>query len=163
MSAKVRTTLSLGAASALSVSALAVAPAQAGTGPDRSPTRSAVTTHTAQRDTLNNVCTLIGFGTGGAGLAKALAKGATWVGIGASAGCWLLSEAQEQTPKQKRAAMLAAYRDWESKSALEQLESFGLSCRRDDGGGGGGTDRAMAGVAYYKVDGKIYRCTGTRD
>ena len=164
MTFRTRTAISVGAASVMSVSALAAAPAQAASSPDRVAARAGVSQSAAPKADLNDICTLIGLGSGAAGITKALAKGASWVGIGASAGCWLLNEGEKMTPAERRAVVRQAYADWEAKSAVEQLEEFGLSCRLDDGGGGGGgTDRAMAGVAYYTVDGKKYRCTGVRD
>ena len=88
----------------------------------------------------------MGLGSGAAGLSKALAKGATWVGIGATIGCYLYSAAKEATPAEQQAAMIESYNKYQAKSAIERLEALGYDCREKDDGGGG-TDGALTAAA----------------
>lgn len=116
----------------------------------------------------NEICTVLGIGSGAAGLTKALAKGASWVGIGASVGCYLYSKAQEATPAQKRAAMIASYKKYQAMSDIKKLDALGYYCRKkDSGGGGGGTDVAprntRIGWTDIKMKGVTYTCTATGD
>ncbi|TSB24570.1 hypothetical protein [Streptomyces benahoarensis] len=120
----------------------------------------------------DEICAVIGIGSGAAGLTKALAKGASWVGIGASIGCYAYTKAKQATPAQKRAAMLASYKKYQAMSALKKLDALGYYCRKEGGGGGGGTDVAptnsasvgtMAGWRTITMKGVKYSCTATRD
>ncbi|MFF7164290.1 hypothetical protein ACFZBP_23540 [Streptomyces sp. NPDC008086] len=116
----------------------------------------------------NEICTVLGIGSGAAGLAKALAKGASWVGIGASVGCYLYSKAKEATPAQRRAAMIASYKKYQAMSDIKKLDALGYYCRKkDSGGGGGGTDVAplstRIGWTDIKMKGVTYTCTATGD
>ncbi|NUH42291.1 hypothetical protein HUF15_37175 [Streptomyces samsunensis] len=112
----------------------------------------------------DEICAVLGIGSGAAGLTKALAKGASWVGIGASIGCYAYTKAKEATPASKRAAMIKSYKNYQAKSDLGKLDALGYYCRKDGGGGGGGTDLApMAGWRKIKMKGVTYSCTATRD
>ncbi|MGC9543388.1 hypothetical protein [Streptomyces sp. UG1] len=115
----------------------------------------------------NEICTVLGIGSGAAGLTKALAKGASWVGIGASVGCYLYSKAQEATPAEKRAAMIRSYKKYQAMSDIKKLDALGYYCRKKDSGGGGGTDvaplDARAGWTDIKMKGVTYKCTATGD
>ncbi|MEU6993681.1 hypothetical protein ABZ953_23880 [Streptomyces sp. NPDC046465] len=118
----------------------------------------------------DEICAVLGIGSGAAGLAKALAKGASWVGIGASVGCYAYTKAKEATPAQKRAAMIKSYKKYQAMSAIKKLDALGYYCRKE-GGGGGGTDVAptnstvgvMAGWRTIKMKGVKYSCTASRD
>ncbi|MEU5895392.1 MULTISPECIES: hypothetical protein [Streptomyces] len=130
---------------------------------------------TTQRQALgaDEICAVLGIGSGAAGLAKALAKGASWVGIGASVGCYAYTKAKEATPAQKRAAMIKSYKKYQAMSDLKKLDALGYYCRKQGGGGGGGTDVApvnssstvgvMAGWRTIKMKGVKYSCTASRD
>lgn len=115
----------------------------------------------------DEICAVLGIGSGAAGLSKALAKGASWVGIGASVGCYLYSKAKEATPAQKRAAMIKSYKNFQAKSDIKKLEALGYSCRKKDSGGGGGTDSVPFGmrVGYRDIvmKGVTYKCGNTSD
>lgn len=113
----------------------------------------------------DEICAVLGIGSGAAGLSKALAKGASWVGIGASVGCYAYTKAKNATPAQKRAAMLKSYRNYQAKSDLGKLDALGYYCRKKGGGGGGGgTDFApFIGYRDIKMKGVTYTCTNTRD
>ncbi|MEU5020984.1 hypothetical protein AB0G60_26765 [Streptomyces angustmyceticus] len=115
----------------------------------------------------DEICAVLGIGSGAAGLSKALAKGASWVGIGASVGCYAYTKAKNATPAQKRAAMLKSYRNYQAKSDLGKLDALGYYCRKKGGGGGGGTDFAslnmMIGYRDIKMKGVTYSCTNIRD
>ncbi|MGX1756618.1 hypothetical protein ACWIG5_06835 [Streptomyces lydicus] len=112
----------------------------------------------------DEICAVLGIGSGAAGLSKALAKGASWVGIGASVGCYAYTKAKEATPAQKRAAMIKSYNNYQAKSDLGKLEALGYSCRKEGGGGGGGTDFAsFAGYRDIKMKGVTYKCGNIRD
>ncbi|RFU86952.1 hypothetical protein DY218_09510 [Streptomyces triticagri] len=120
----------------------------------------------------DEICAVLGIGSGAAGLTKALAKGASWVGIGASIGCYAYTKAKEATPAQKRAAMLKSYKKYQAMSALKKLDALGYYCRKEGGGGGGGTDVApansasvgtMAGWRTITMKGVKYSCTAIRD
>lgn len=121
----------------------------------------------------DEICAVIGIGSGAAGLTKALAKGASWVGIGASIGCYLYTKAKEQTPAAKRAAMIKAYNEYQRKTDLQKLDALGYYCRKESGGGGGGGDFAsvtpntpnIARVGWrdIKMKGVTYKCTATGD
>lgn len=119
----------------------------------------------------DEICAVLGIGSGAGGLAKALAKGASWVGIGASVGCYAYTKAKEATPAQKRAAMIKSYKKYQAMSDLKKLDALGYYCRKQGGGGGGGTDVApmnanvgvMAGWRTIKMKGVTYKCTATRD
>ncbi|MFI7317219.1 hypothetical protein [Streptomyces venezuelae] len=121
----------------------------------------------------DEICAVLGIGSGAAGLAKALAKGASWVGIGASVGCYAYTKAKEATPAQKRAAMIKSYKKYQAMSDIKKLDALGYYCRKQGGGGGGGTDVApvnststvgvMAGWRTIKMKGVKYSCTATRD
>ncbi|RII13778.1 hypothetical protein DSC45_22755 [Streptomyces sp. YIM 130001] len=122
----------------------------------------------------DEICAVLGIGSGAAGLTKALAKGASWVGIGASIGCYAYTKAKEATPAQKRAAMLKSYKKYQAMSAIKKLDALGYYCRKEGGGGGGGTDVApagtnaapigtLAGWRTITMKGVDYKCTATRD
>ncbi|GHE42803.1 hypothetical protein [Streptomyces capitiformicae] len=117
----------------------------------------------------DEICTVMGIGSGAAGLTKALAKGASVVGIGASVGCYLYSQAKNATPEQKRAAMTKSYREYQAKSDLKKLEALGYSCRKKNSGGGGGGDIAPADVTVkvgfrdIKMKGVTYKCSAIGD
>ncbi|WP_088799715.1 MULTISPECIES: hypothetical protein [unclassified Streptomyces] len=112
----------------------------------------------------DEICAVLGIGSGAAGLSKALAKGASWVGIGASVGCYAYTKAKEATPAQKRAAMIKSYKNYQAKSDLGKLEALGYSCRKEGGGGGGGTDFAsFVGYRDIKMKGVTYKCGNIRD
>ncbi|MFE0101795.1 hypothetical protein [Streptomyces sp. NPDC059009] len=127
----------------------------------------------------DEICAVLGIGSGAAGLTKALAKGASWVGIGASIGCYAYTKAKQVTPAQKRAAMIKSYKKYQAMSALKKLDALGYYCRKQSGGGGGGTDVApanavgpahavgpittMAGWRTIKMKGVKYSCTANRD
>jgi hypothetical protein len=115
----------------------------------------------------DEICTVLGIGSGAAGLSKALAKGASWTGIGASIGCYLYSKAKEATPAERRAAMIKSYNDYQRKSDLKKLEALGYSCRKKDSGGGGGTDAApmntRVGYRDIKMKGVTYKCSAIGD
>ncbi|KOG24463.1 hypothetical protein [Streptomyces viridochromogenes] len=119
----------------------------------------------------DEICTVLGIGSGAAGLSKALAKGASWVGIGASVGCYLYSKAKNATPAEKRAAMIKSYKKYQAMSDLKKLDALGYYCRKKDsgggGGGGGGTDVAplntRLGWTDIKMKGVTYTCTATGD
>ncbi|WP_256251948.1 hypothetical protein [Streptomyces sp. yr375] len=112
----------------------------------------------------DEICTVVGIGSGAAGLTKALAKGASWVGIGASIGCYLYSQAKNATPAQKRAAMIKSYKSYQAKSDLKKLEALGYSCQKKNGGGGGGTDVApRIGYRDITMKGVTYKCGNTSD
>lgn len=116
----------------------------------------------------DEICAVLGIGSGAAGLTKALAKGASWVGIGASIGCYAYTKAKEATPAQKRAAMIASYKKYQAMSDIKKLDALGYYCRKESGGGGG-TDVAPAGVSVkagwrdIKMKGVTYKCTATGD
>lgn len=116
----------------------------------------------------DEICAVLGIGSGAAGLSKALAKGASWVGIGASVGCYAYTKAKNATPAQKRAAMMKSYRNYQAKSDLGKLDALGYYCRKKGGGGGGGgTDFAspdmVIGYRDIKMKGVTYSCTNIRD
>jgi hypothetical protein len=116
----------------------------------------------------DEICAVLGIGSGAAGLTKALARGASWVGIGASVGCYLYTKAKEVTPAQQRAAMIASYKKYQAMSDLKKLDALGYYCRKkDSGGGGGGTDvaplNARIGWTDIKMKGVTYTCTAIRD
>ncbi|MEU7580147.1 hypothetical protein AB0B50_21420 [Streptomyces sp. NPDC041068] len=122
----------------------------------------------------DEICAVLGIGSGAAGLAKALAKGASWVGIGASVGCYAYTKAKQVTPAQKRAAMIKSYKKYQAMSDIKKLDALGYYCRKQSGGGGGGTDvapvnadvapiGAMAGWRTIKMKGVTYSCTASRD
>jgi hypothetical protein len=115
----------------------------------------------------DEICTVLGIGSGAAGLSKALAKGASWVGIGASVGCYLYSQAKNATPAEKRAAMIKSYKKYQAMSALKKLEALGYDCRKKDSGGGGGTDSApvntRVGFRDIKMKGVTYKCSAIGD
>ncbi|MFD4631997.1 hypothetical protein ACFVYR_15930 [Streptomyces sp. NPDC058284] len=112
----------------------------------------------------DEICAVLGIGSGAAGLTKALAKGASWVGIGASVGCYAYTKAKQVTPAQKRAAMIRSYKKYQAMSAIKKLDALGYYCRKESGGGGGGTDVApMAGWRTIKMKGVKYSCTASRD
>ncbi|KUO06812.1 hypothetical protein AQJ58_38800 [Streptomyces sp. DSM 15324] len=117
----------------------------------------------------DEICTVLGIGSGAAGLSRALAKGASWVGIGASVGCYLYSQAKNATPAQKRAAMIASYESYQAKSDLKKLEALGYDCRRAGGGGGGGGDVAplnttlRVGFRDIEMKGVTYTCSAIGD
>lgn len=119
----------------------------------------------------DEICAVLGIGSGAAGLAKALAKGASWVGIGASVGCYAYTKAKQATPAQKRAAMIESYKKYQAMSDIKKLDALGYYCRKEGGGGGGGTDVApmnttvgvMAGWRTIKMKGVKYSCTASRD
>lgn len=112
----------------------------------------------------DEICAVLGIGSGAAGLSKALAKGASWVGIGASVGCYAYTKAKNATPAEKRAAMMRSYRNYQAKSDLGKLDALGYYCRKKDGGGGGGTDIApLIGWRDIRMKGVTYTCTNTRD
>ncbi|MFG2554576.1 hypothetical protein ACGFWF_32205 [Streptomyces sp. NPDC048581] len=115
----------------------------------------------------DEICLVLGIGSGSAGLAKALAKGASWVGIGASVGCYLYTKAKEATPAQKRAAMIKSYKKYQAMSDIKKLDALGYYCRKKDSGGGGGTDVAplntRIGWRDIKMKGITYTCTATGD
>ncbi|SOR80458.1 MULTISPECIES: hypothetical protein [Streptomyces] len=117
----------------------------------------------------DEICAVLGIGSGAAGLTKALAKGASWVGIGASIGCYAYTKAKEATPAQKRAAMIASYKKYQAMSDIKKLDALGYYCRKKDSGGGGGTDVAPTDptvkVGYHdiRMKGVTYKCTATGD
>lgn len=115
----------------------------------------------------DEICAILGIGSGAAGASKALAKGASWVGIGASIGCYWYSQGKKATPAEKRAVMLKSYKNYQAKSSLGKLEALGYSCRKKDEGGGGGTDSAsvepMAGYRTITMKGVDYTCGNIRD
>lgn len=124
------------------------------------------TTDVEVRAGADEICAVIGIGSGAAGLTKALAKGASWVGIGASVGCYLYSQAKKATPAEKRAAMIKSYKNYQAKSDRKKLEALGYYCRKASGGGGGGTDVApinRVGYRDIKMKGVTYKCTATGD
>ncbi len=115
----------------------------------------------------DEICAVLGIGSGAAGLSKALAKGASWVGIGASIGCYLYTKAKNATPAEKRAAMIKSYKKYQAMSDLKKLDALGYYCRKKDSGGGGGTDVAplntKLGWTDIKMKGVTYTCTATGD
>lgn len=115
----------------------------------------------------DEICAILGIGSGAAGLTKALARGASWVGIGASVGCYLYTQAKKVTPAEQRAAMEKSYKNYQSKSALGKLDALGYYCKKEGGGGGGGTDSApmevKAGWRTIVMKGVEYKCTAIRD
>ncbi|MDQ1017759.1 hypothetical protein QFZ43_004308 [Streptomyces afghaniensis] len=117
----------------------------------------------------DEICAVLGIGSGAAGLTKALAKGASWVGIGASIGCYAYTKAKEATPAERRAAMIASYKKYQAMSDIKKLDALGYYCRKKSGGGGGGTDVAPAnptvkvGYRDIKMKGVTYKCTATGD
>ena len=115
----------------------------------------------------DEICAVVGIGSGAAGLTKALAKGASWVGIGASIGCYLYTKAKEATPAERRAAMIKSYKNYQAKTDLKKLEALGYSCHKKDGGGGGGTDStpvsAKVGYRDIKMKGVTYKCSAIGD
>lgn len=112
----------------------------------------------------DEICAVLGIGSGAAGLTKALARGASWVGIGASVGCYAYTKAKQVTPAQKRAAMIKSYKKYQAMSAIKRLDAVGYYCRKKSDGGGGGTDVApMAGWRTIKMKGVEYSCTAIRD
>ncbi|MDO0913174.1 hypothetical protein QQM39_20655 [Streptomyces sp. DT2A-34] len=115
----------------------------------------------------DEICAVLGIGSGAAALSKALAKGASWVGIGASVGCYLYTKAKNATPAEKRAAMIKSYKKYQAMSDLKKLDALGYYCRKKDSGGGGGTDVAplntRAGWTDIKMKGVTYTCTATGD
>ncbi|MFJ8535619.1 hypothetical protein [Streptomyces sp. NPDC093591] len=135
---------------------------------ERTATVARATTAGHVRVDANDICTILGIGTGAAGLAKALAKGASVAGIGAAVGCYLYSKAKEATPAQRRAAMIASYKKYHAMSDLKKLDALGYYCRKkDSGGGGGGTDVAplntKIGWTDIKMRGVTYTCTANGD
>ncbi|AZQ40865.1 hypothetical protein EJ357_42310 [Streptomyces cyaneochromogenes] len=120
------------------------------------------------RAAADDICFVLGVGTGAAGFAKALAKGASWAGIGAAVGCYAYTLAKQSTPAQKRAVMIASYKKYQAMSDLKKLDALGYYCRKkDSGGGGGGTDAAplntRIGWTDIKMRGVTYTCTATGD
>ncbi|MEU6370130.1 hypothetical protein ABZ876_31500 [Streptomyces sp. NPDC046931] len=115
----------------------------------------------------DEICAVLGIGSGAAGLTKALAKGASWVGIGASIGCYLYTKAKQVTPREKQAAMIKAYNEYQRKSDLKKLEALGYYCHKKSSGGGGGGDVAPVdpriGYRDIKMKGVTYKCTATGD
>ncbi|EFL33528.1 predicted protein [Streptomyces viridochromogenes DSM 40736] len=118
----------------------------------------------------DEICAVLGIGSGAAGLSKALAKGASWVGIGASIGCYAYTKAKEATPAEKRAAMIKSYKKYQAMSDIKKLDALGYYCRKKESGGGGGTDVApagnptvMVGWRDIKMKGVTYKCTANRD
>lgn len=117
----------------------------------------------------DEICAVLGIGSGAAGLSKALAKGASWVGIGASIGCYAYTKAKEATPAEKRAAMIESYKKYQAMSDIKKLEALGYYCRKKDSGGGGGGDVAPAtptvkvGYRDIRMKGVTYKCTATGD
>ncbi|MEV6025192.1 hypothetical protein [Streptomyces sp. NPDC052036] len=115
----------------------------------------------------DEICAVIGIGSGAAGLTKALAKGASWVGIGASIGCYLYSKAKQVTPQEQQAGMIKSYNEYQRKSDLKKLEALGYYCQKKGGGGGGGGDVApvnlKVGYRDIKMKGVTYKCTATGD
>ncbi|MFJ4538596.1 hypothetical protein ACIP39_21950 [Streptomyces tibetensis] len=117
----------------------------------------------------DEICAVLGIGSGAAGLSKALAKGASWVGIGASIGCYAYTKAKEATPAQKRAAMIASYKKYQAMSDIKKLDALGYYCRKKESGGGGGSDVAPSDVSVkagwrdIKMKGVTYKCTATGD
>ncbi|MET7363551.1 hypothetical protein ABZS76_34620 [Streptomyces sp. NPDC005562] len=140
---------------------------------EATPSATPLASSAATRQALgaDEICAVLGIGSGAAGLAKALAKGASWVGIGASVGCYAYTKAKEATPAQKRAAMIKSYKKYQAMSDLKKLDALGYYCRKQSGGGGGGTDVApmnttvgvMAGWRTIKMKGVTYKCTASRD
>ncbi|MCT9142751.1 hypothetical protein [Streptomyces violarus] len=117
----------------------------------------------------DEICAVLGIGSGAAGLTKALAKGASVVGIGASVGCYAYTKAKEATPAERRAAMIASYKKYQAMSDIEKLDALGYYCRKKESGGGGGTDVAptnptvKAGYRDIRMKGVTYKCTATGD
>ncbi len=117
----------------------------------------------------DEICAVLGIGSGAAGLTKALAKGASWVGIGASVGCYAYTKAKEATPAERRAVMIASYKKYQAMSDIEKLDALGYYCRKKESGGGGGTDVAptnptvKAGYRDIRMKGVTYKCTATGD
>ncbi|MFJ2818293.1 hypothetical protein [Streptomyces sp. NPDC087294] len=121
----------------------------------------------------DEICAVVGIGSGAAGLSKALAKGASWVGIGASIGCYLYTQAKKATPAQKRAAMIKSYKSYQAKSDLKKLEALGYSCRKKSTGGGGGDIAPLnsksvpispkVGYRDIKMKGVTYKCSAIGD
>ncbi len=123
----------------------------------------APTTRAAPAD---DICLVLGVGSGAAGASKALSKGANVVGIGAAVGCWLYTEAQEVTPAEQRAAMEQSYNDYQAKSELGKLDALGYSCQVAGGNGGGdGTDSVQTkiGSRTITMKGVDYSCRQIRD
>ncbi|OEV02962.1 hypothetical protein K378_03829 [Streptomyces sp. Amel2xB2] len=136
---------------------------------DATPPRAAEDVRT-QGAGADEICAILGIGSGAAGASKALAKGASWVGIGASIGCYWYSQGKKATPAEKRAVMLKSYKNYQAKSDLGKLDALGYYCRKDDGGGSsGGTDLApaepqpKAGWRTIVMKGVSYKCTATHD
>ncbi|MGI5376523.1 hypothetical protein ACQEV2_20160 [Streptomyces sp. CA-251387] len=140
----------------------------ASVGRDRAAPVAQAATAEQVRAGADEICTVLGIGSGAAGLSKALAKGASWVGIGASIGCYLYSQAKNATPAEKRAAMIKSYKKYQAMSDLKKLDALGYYCRKkDSGGGGGGTDfvplNTRIGWTDIKMKGVTYTCTAARD
>ena len=92
------------------------------------------------------------------------------MGIGASVGCYLFSKAEEVTPAERRAAMIASYKKYQAMSDIKKLDALGYDCRKkESGGGGGGGDTDFAplntriGSTDIKMKGVTYTCTATGD
>lgn len=117
---------------------------------------------------VDEVCAILGIGSGAAGMSKALAKGGSWLGIGAAIACYTWVKASQVSPEEKRAYYKRAYEKWRAKGELGKLKDLGWDCHRYDPGGGGGTDSTSAthsttaaslGYRILKMRGLTYRCT----
>lgn len=121
------------------------------------------------RSAADDICFVIGVGSGAAGFRKALAKGASWVGIGAAIGCYAYSLAKDDTPARQREAMIASYKKYHAMSDLKKLDALGYYCRKKESGGGGGGSGDAAplntrlGWTDIKMRGVTYTCTATGD
>lgn len=156
-----------GALSAVTVQAVNAAPS------DETETKATTSQSAPQAQVrgagADEICAILGIGSGIAGARKALAKGASWVGVGASIGCYWYSQGKKVTPAKKRAVMLKSYKRYQAKSDLGKLDALGYYCKKESGGGGGGTDvapagpEAKAGWRTIVMKGVKYKCTANRD
>lgn len=108
----------------------------------------------------SEVCAVFAIGTGVAGRAKALAKGASWYGIAATIGCYAWDKAVSVPDAQRRAAAVSSYNRYMAMSELKKLDALGYSCTKYNPGGGGGTDAVAAvGWTFLTMKGVKYRCS----
>ena len=117
----------------------------------------------------DEICLLLGIGTGANATSKAINKGLKWLGIGAAIGCYTYTKMSQVTPAQSRAAVLAAYNEYNAKSAIGKLSALGYSCTKQSGGGGG-TDAVapsavvpMIGYRTIIMKGVSYKCGNLYD
>jgi hypothetical protein len=112
----------------------------------------------------NEICTIFGVGASAAGLAKAVAKGASFAGMAAAMGCYAYSQISAVTPAQARAATLASYNRYNAMTDLQKLNAQGYGCRKITSGGGG-TDTVIPNIGTRTIvmKGVSYSCTNMYD